>query len=652
MEKIYWKPSEELRHSSAMSRFASFFAKKIDKNIKDYESLCDASIQKFPQFWKEYLQFSELVYEGPLLPVQVEAPEFRNQKFFPNLKLSYPENLLRRFHDDEEIILVGLCEDSSIRREWSLAKAKKAIAAIQSKLKKAGVAKGDRVAALMPNSPEVVIAMMAATGLGAIWSSCSPDFGEKGILDRFSQIEPKFLFVSDSVIYNGKTFNLEQKNSILIKALPSLKAHHCFKQLVSNCEEAINLKGSLESASEKLSAPQFLRVEFNDPLFIMFSSGTTGTPKCIVHGVGGTLLQHSKEHQLHCDLKSQEKILYYTTCGWMMWNWVVSALLQGAKLFCYDGSPAAPNVDSMWEIADREELNVFGTSAKFIASCRNQNLEAKKKYQFKNLRLVLSTGSPLLPEDFDYFYTYVESQNPLQLASISGGTDILSCFMLGNPLKPVVRGEIQGRGLGMDVQAWNDQGHPVVGEQGELVCCRPFPSMPTEFWNDPSGEKYQSAYFRHFPNIWHHGDYVEMRPNGGIVIYGRSDATLNPGGVRIGTAEIYRQVETHPLVADSLAVGKMIDGDEEVQLFVKLKPANPLSDSELEEFNRDIKTRIRSGASPRHVPKKIFIVKDIPYTVSGKKVEIAIKKILHGQDPGNREALANPDSLEEYKKFI
>ncbi|NCN40384.1 acetoacetate--CoA ligase [bacterium] len=655
MEKVFWQPQSQGRNSM-MGEFAQKFASELRTEFKDYEELFQASVTKLPQFWQSYLKFSGLIFSGDASVVQAEGKEFFQRQFFPKLKLSYPKNLLRNYKSESDTVLVGLVENQEQRRVWTLGALKKAIAELQQVLKTAGVSKGDRVAALMPNSPETVIAMMAATGLGAIWSSCSPDFGEKGILDRFSQIDAKFLFVADQVLYNGKVFDLAEKNQNLISQLPTLKGHHTFKHLTSSCDEALNLASSGAPAGAETSqslagqaSPEFLEVEFNHPLFIMFSSGTTGTPKCIVHGVGGTTLQHSKEHQLHCDLRYQEKLFYYSTCGWMMWNWLVGGMLQGAQVYCFDGSPAAPEADSIWQLAEREELAVFGTSAKFIGACRNQGLKLNQKFRFEKMRLVLSTGSPLLPEDFDYFYADVQSKSPVQLASISGGTDIISCFMLGSPMKPVVRGEIQARGLGMDVQAWNSKGEAVSGEQAELVCCSPFPSMPVMFWNDPDHKKFQKAYFGEFKNIWHHGDYVEIRENGGVVVYGRSDATLNPGGVRIGTAEIYRQVETHPLVADCIAVGKRIEGDEEVQLFVKFKDATQNLNDDL---IKDLKSRIRSGASPRHVPKAIFKVNDIPYTVSGKKVEIAVKKVIHGEDPGNREALSNPESLEEFKKFL
>jgi acetoacetyl-CoA synthetase len=395
--------------------------------------------------------------------------------------------------------------------------------------------------------------------------------------------------------------------------------------------------------------PSFERVPFDSPAYVLYSSGTTGKPKCIVHGVGGSLLQISKELQLHCDLRPGEKIFYYTTCGWMMWNWVVPSLQAGAKLYTYEGSPFAPEKESLWKLVDEEGIRIFGTSAKYLAACRASGLHPRASLPLKELRLVLSTGSPLLPEDFDWFYDEIATDKPLPLASISGGTDIVSCFMLGTPLKPVLRGEIQGRGLGMAVQAFDSQGQPVVGRQGELVCVKPFPSMPVSFWGDgPDRAKYRKAYFERFPGAWHHGDFITITPEGGLVVHGRSDATLNPGGVRIGTAEIYQQVEAHPAVADSLVVGQKWDGDERIVLFVKLKEGAPKFD---EELVREIKDRVRKGASPRHVPAKVVAVEEIPYTLSGKKVELAVKRVIHGEPVDNVEALANPKSLELYRNL-
>lgn len=646
MSQVFWEPSEKHLTQSFMAQFLESWNASKGQSLKTYEDLFASTTQDVSAFWQHYLKFSGLIFEGELEPTQKSADLFFEKSFFPSLRLSYAENLLQGYSDDD-LMLVSLCEEGSHRREWKRSEVIRAVATLQGELHRAGVSSGDRVAALLPNCAEAVIAMMAVTGLGAVWSSCSPDFGDKAVKDRFEQVEPKFLFLADQVLYNSKTFDLSQKNAALLESLPSVQASHTFKHFTDSPTVSLNVEHWNEGA------PKFERVAFDHPLFVMFSSGTTGKPKCIVHGVGGTTLQHSKELQLHCDLNKGENFLYYTTCGWMMWNWAASALLQGAVLYCYDGSPAAPHSDSMWEIVEKEKINVFGTSAKFIASCRSGGLRPGEKQGLRALRLLLSTGSPLLPEDFDYVYESVSMSNRsdggVQLASICGGTDILSCFMLGTPLKPVVRGEIQCRGLGMDVQAWNSQGKSVVGEQAELVCTQPFPSMPVGFWKDEGNSKFKSAYFEEFPGVWHHGDYIQIGESGGVSVFGRSDATLNPGGVRIGTAEIYRQVETHPSILDSLAVGRTVDGDEQVELFVVLKEGV----SELNnELIAELKKRIRAGASPRHVPAKIWQVDAIPYTVSGKKVEIAVKKILRGELPGNREALKNPESLDCFEKFV
>jgi acetoacetyl-CoA synthetase len=642
---LLWSPTEAESKASQMHSFQLRFAAELGQaqGFTNYESFCDHSISSKDVFWSLAMKELGVIFEGNLAPAFAPGSEFFDARWFPNVKLNYAENLMRAM-PDQGPVLVGHTERPEIRREWTKAEIFSAVSNLQDKLRASGVGAGDRVAAVLPNAPETIVAMLAVSGLGAVWSSCSPDFGEQGILDRLAQIDAKFLFVAQDTIYNGKHFDLSDKNRNVLSKLPSVKAHHVFKTLSLGNLDALNL-GALSSAS----SPRFDRHAFAHPLFIMFSSGTTGAPKCIVHGAGGALLQVMKEHKLHCDLRTGENLLYYTTCGWMMWNWLATALASGARVHCYEGSPAAPAADSLWSLVEREKISVFGTSAKFIASCRTQDLALAKTHPLKDLRLVLSTGSPLLPEDFDYFYSQVQAPGSrIQLASISGGTDILSCFMLGNPLKPVRRGEIQGRGLGMDVQAWDSAGRPLRGEQGELVCATPFPSMPVSFWNDVGHARYRKSYFETFPGVWHHGDYVTLSPEGGIIVYGRSDATLNPGGVRIGTAEIYRQAETHPLVMDSLAIGRKRADDEDIVLFVKLKEGSPPLD---DQIRSEIKRRIREGASPRHVPKEIYAVADIPYTVSGKKVEIAVKRIVHGQDPGNREALANPASLDLYRIF-
>lgn len=619
-----------------MAGFLRAAERLSQQRFSDYESLWVWSVDHFEDFWTLWLRESGTIYEGMPLPVfeAVASGVAPGHRWFRGLSLNYAENCVRGFG---ETPLVAMDEKGRVRR-LSREDCLRRIRGLQLFFKAQGVQAGDVVAGLLPNVPEAVLAMLAASSLGAVWSSCSPDFGVQGILDRFEQIKPKVLLLADGCYYGGKTIDLADKNAQVLAGLPSVQA----TLTVSH----VGLRGDWAQKIQSDGTPiEFARLPFSHPLYVLFSSGTTGKPKCIVHGAGGMLLQHQKELALQGDIREGESLLYYTTCGWMMWNWMASAVSVGATVWCYDGSPAAPNADSLWKLVSDHEIEFFGTSAKFIAMCRIQGVSLQNM-PFTKLRRVFSTGSPLAPEDFDYFYEQVRPQNPLPLASISGGTDICSCFMLGTPLKPVVRGEIQARGLGMDVHAFDATGQPVVGEKGELVCTKPFPAMPVSFFGDRDGSKYRKAYFERFPGVWHHGDYVTITPQGGVVIHGRSDATLNPGGVRIGTAEIYRQVEKHPAVQDSLVVGQQWDGDERVVLFVKLKdPKAPLT----ETLVKEIKDAIRAGASPRHVPAKILLVADIPYTVSGKKVELAVKALIHGETPTNLEALANPAALGAYK---
>ena len=632
----YWSPGEYELKSSNMARFRDYVGRAFSRSFSSYEEFHAWSVSNVKDFWTLWFQQADIVFEGSVAPTYIPSlsGEFWGGFWFPNLNLNFAENLLSRL---SVLPLVGLDEQGR-RREISEVDLVNQVRGLQVYLKSLGVGPGDAVAGLLPNIPEAVIAMLAVTSLGAAWSSCSPDFGVQGILDRFSQVQPKVMFLSDGCLYNGKKIALAEKNAAVVSALPSVRDTVTIPFL--------GLGGDYPEKSKTDGADlEFKRLPFKAPLYIMFSSGTTGQPKCIVHSIGGTLIQLTKELSLHCDLHHDEKILYYTTCGWMMWNWLVSALAMGATVYCYEGSPAYPNADSIWERVDEEKIEVFGTSAKFISSCRVAGLVPRKKYAFEKLRLVLSTGSPLMPEDFDYFYERVVSR-PLPLASISGGTDIVSCFVLGNPLKPVLRGEIQGRGLGLDVKAFDTSGQEVIGERGELICAKPFPAMPVGFLNDPGNVKFKKAYFEKFPGVWNHGDYITITAKGGVIIHGRSDATLNPGGVRLGTSEIYRQVETHPAIQDSIVVGQRWEGDERVILFVKLKdPEATLTDVIIKE----LKDRIRAGASPRHVPSKVLQVTDIPYTVSGKKVELAVKAVIHGETPNNLEALANPASLQLFK---
>ncbi|HEX2256616.1 MAG TPA: acetoacetate--CoA ligase, partial [Afifellaceae bacterium] len=518
---------------------------------------------------------------------------------------------------------------------------------LQQAMRAAGVARGDRVAAMLPNLPETIAGLIAASSIGAIWSSCSPDFGEAGVLDRFGQIEPKLFIACDGYWYNGKATRLAERLAGITAKLPSLERTVVVPYLGEAEETARRLPQaeSLEAflAPHAAKPVEFERLPCEHPLYILYSSGTTGVPKCIVHSAGGALLQHLKEHQLHSSLRPGERLFYFTTCGWMMWNWLASGLASGATLLLYDGAPFHPGPEALFDYADAERMTIFGTSAKYIDALRKSGLRPRDTHDLSAVRMMASTGSPLAPENFDFVYDAVKPD--IHLASISGGTDIVSCFVFGVPTKPVWRGEIQGPGLGMAVDVWDEAGRPVRGEKGELVCTRPFPSMPVGFWNDSDGAKYRAAYFERFPNVWHHGDFAEWTGHGGIIIHGRSDATLNPGGVRIGTAEIYNQVEKMPEVLEALAVGQDWQGDVRIILFVRLADGIVLD----EALRERIRARIRQGASPRHVPAKIVAVADIPRTKSGKITELAVRDVVHGREVNNKEALANPEALELFR---
>ena len=506
---------------------------------------------------------------------------------------------------------------------------------------------GDRIAAMMPNMPETVAAMLAATSLGAIWSSCSPDFGEQGVLDRFGQIEPVVFIAPDGYWYNGKAIEVADKVAAVIAKLPSVKKTLIVDYFGTSDDVATAIDGavSLQAAIEPFAVKPvtYERLPFAHPLYILFSSGTTGIPKCIVHSAGGTLIQHLKEHRLHAGILDGDRFFYFTTCGWMMWNWLVSGLASGATLLLYDGSPFYPDGNTIFDFAEAEKMTYFGTSAKFIDAVRKSGLKPIKTHDLSSVRTLSSTGSPLAPEGFAYVYEAIKKD--VHLASISGGTDIAACFVLGVPIQPVWVGEIQGPGLGMAVDVWDDDGKPVRGEKGELVCTRAFPSMPVMFWNDAGGEKYHAAYFDRFDNVWCHGDFAEWTEHGGMIIHGRSDATLNPGGVRIGTAEIYNQVEQLPEIVEAICIGQDFDNDVRVVLFVKLAAGVALD----ENLEKKIKAKIRSGATPRHVPAKIVAVADIPRTKSGKITELAVRDVVHGRPVKNKEALANPEALELFR---
>ena len=646
-QKPIWSPDQDHIQKTQMFQFM----KKMGK--QDYNELHRWSVDHFEDFWKEMLKFSGIIYEGledPVIHLKNKELITPGGHFFPNIKLNFAKNLLR--FRDNQTALVSITESRETLR-YSYKELFTAVGQVASRLQKMGVQPEDCIAGFLPNASEAVISMLAVASMGAAWSSCSPDFGVRGVLDRFGQIKPRILFAANAYIYNGKKFDCLEKIEKIVQSIPEIKKVVIIPFVIDHPSESPALKEKavtwndfLDPSANTLSFPHFL---FNHPLYIMYSSGTTGIPKCIVHGAGGTLLQHAKELMLHSDLNRGDNIIYFTTCGWMMWNWLVSSLFVGATVTLFDGSPSYPDLKVLWKLADDEEITHFGTSAKFLGACRSRNIIPKNKFLLKKLRVVLSTGSPLLPEDFDWTYSNVKSN--LQLSSISGGTDIISCFFLGNPVLPVHRGEIQCFGLGMDVASFDTNGQPVKAEKGELVCRKPFPSMPIFFWNDKYFTRYKNAYFGRMSGVWFHGDYIALTESqgtaGGIVVYGRSDATLNPAGVRIGTAEIYRLVETLPEVEDSIVIGQPWKGDARVVLFVKLSSGVSFSD----ELMVKIKKTIRSGATPRHVPAIIFPVEKIPYTISGKKVELAVLEVVQGKYPKNKEALADPTSLECYRNL-
>jgi acetoacetyl-CoA synthetase len=638
-----WRAGEDRVERANMNRFTRFVREQTrNEDIRRYAPLYEFSIRQPEQFWPLVWEFCGIRATGNFEPVLVDAGKMPGARFYPEVKLNFAQNLLR--YKDDKLAIVFRNEWGH-QRQYTYAELHDEVGRLAYALKQAGVGIGDRVAGFMPNIPETVIAMLAATSLGATWSSCSPDFGIEGVVDRFGQIEPKVLFCADAYAYGSKRFDCLAKVRGVLERIPSIGK----LVVVPYSGDALRLDGLRDAVSlpdfvgADEHAPEFVPVDFNHPLYVMYSSGTTGVPKCIVHGTGGTLLQHLKELVLHTDLKREDRIFYYTTCGWMMWNWLVSSLAVGATLVLYDGSPSHPQPQSLWDLADEVGISVFGTSAKWIAATEKAGVKPRETHKLTALKTILSTGSPLAPESFDYVYRDVKER--VLLASISGGTDIISCFALGNPLLPVYRGELQCRGLGMAVEVLDDEGQPVRGEPGELSCLKPFPSMPIGFWNDPDGEKYRNAYFAKHPNVWSHGDYAEITEHNGVIILGRSDATLNPGGVRIGTAEIYRQVEQVPEVLESIAVGQKFGDDERVVLFVRLREGAVLDDA----LRERIRKQIRANTTPRHVPAKILAVSDIPRTISGKITELAVRAAIHGKPVKNTDALANPQVLAEYE---
>ena len=638
-----WQPSEDRIRRTNMVRFMEDVEEDWNVDIRDYAELYRFSIEEKEKFWTSLKDYAQIIAETWGTDVLVDADKMPGARWFPDARLNFAENLLRRRDDTDALVFWG---EDRVRRRITHAGLHDQVSRLAQALAAAGVEAGDRVAAYLPNMPETVAAMLAASSLGAIWSSCSPDFGVQGVVDRFGQIEPKVLFAADGYYYNGKSHDCLGKLAEILNRVPSV-ARTVIVPYTRAAPPLDGLPGAvmLDDFIAGFDAGEiaFRRLPFNHPLYIMYSSGTTGVPKCMVHGAGGTLLQHVKEHLLHCDIKPGDRVFYFTTCGWMMWNWLASVLACQATLLLYDGSPFHPDANVLFDLADAEAMTLLGTSAKFIDAVRKAGLEPIKTHRLRHLRMIASTGSPLAPEAFDFVYASIKAD--VHLASIAGGTDIVSCFMGGNPTAPVWRGEIQTRALGMAVDVFDDDGKPVRGEKGELVCTAPFPSMPVCFWNDPGDEKYRAAYFEKFPGVWCHGDYVELTEHDGLIIYGRSDATLNPGGVRIGTAEIYRQVEDLDWVVESIVIGQEWEGDVRVVLFVVLRQGLTLDDDRIDA----IKARIRTNCTPRHVPARIVQVTDIPRTKNDKITELAVRDVVHGRPVKNTDALANPDALELYR---
>ena len=643
MGEPLWQPSAARIAETNLSRFMAEVERRWGRKTADFDTLWQWSIDQPEQFWLTMWDFAEVRAETRGERVLVDGDKLPGARFFPDARLNFAENLLRRRDDGEAIVFWG---EAEVRRRLSWAELYDQVARLARALAAAGVGKGDRVAGFLPNMPETIIAMLATASLGAVWSSCSPDFGIKGVVDRFGQIGAKVLFTADGYFYNGRRHDSLGRIAGILTELGEVEAVGVVPY--TRAAPDIAALGSRAQLLGDFVAPHpageidFVPCAFNDPLCIMYSSGTTGLPKCIVHGAGGTLLQHLKEHRLHADIRRGERVFYFTTCGWMMWNWLASCLASEATVICYDGAPTHPDPNALFDLAEAERINLFGTSAKFIDACAKAGVAPRRSHDLSPLRAVLSTGSPLAPESFEYVYR--EWKQDLCLSSISGGTDIVGCFVCGNPTGPVWPGEIQKRALGLDVAVFDESGQAVVGRPGELVCRNAHPSMPIAFWNDPDGAKYHDAYFARYPGVWCHGDWVELTEHGGVVIHGRSDATLNPGGVRIGTAEIYRQVEQLDEVLESLVVGQAWERDVRLVLFVRLAEGVSLD----EALAGRIRRQIRDNASPRHVPAKILQVADIPRTLSGKIVELAVRNVIHGRPVNNRDALANPEALDLY----
>jgi len=634
-----WQPASQRIDAANVTHFAARAADRWGRDFSTgYNALHTWSVEQPEEFWQSVWDDCGVVSSVAPQAVLENAQAMPGARWFPGSRLNYAENLLRS--DDATTDAMVFRDETGATRRLSHAQLSTAVAQVAAALRADGVVAGDRVAGYLPNMPETIIAMLGAASIGAIWSSCSPDFGVQGVLDRFGQIEPVVFITVDAYFYNGKVVDSGAKSIEILASLPSVKRVVTVEFAGSGTVPEGATSWSSWLSPHEGATHSYAQLPFDHPLFIMFSSGTTGVPKCIVHGAGGTLLKHLVEHQLHSDVKSGDRLFYFTTCGWMMWNWLVTGLASGATLMLYDGSPFYPGPTAMFDFLEAESISIFGTSAKFIDACAKADVQPERTHDLSALKTILSTGSPLVPESFDYVYSSVKGG--VCLSSISGGTDIVGCFVLGNPTLPVWRGEIQCMGLGMAVAALGDDGEPVAtNEKGELSCLKPFPSMPVAFWNDPDGSRYHDAYFARFDNVWCHGDYVSMTEHGGMMIYGRSDAVLNPGGVRIGTAEIYRQVERVDEVVESIVIGQNWEGDTRVVLFVVLREGLVLDDA----LRDQIRTTVRANATPRHVPAVIIQVADIPRTRSGKIVELAVRNVVHGEPVQNVEALSNPDAL-------
>jgi acetoacetyl-CoA synthetase len=641
-----WTPDPRRVAASQMVAFRDAANARFGLSLKTYRELQAWSVANRSEFWDLIWDFGKVVGEKGTR-ILIDGDRMPGARFFPDARLNFAENLLRRRDEKTAIIFRG---EDKVSRRMTWAELATLVSRMQQALAALGVKKGDRVAAMLPNLPEAVALMLAATSLGAIFSSCSPDFGERGVLDRFGQIEPKVFVACDGYWYAGKRIEIADKLKVIAENLPTAGKVVIVPYLgeaaavAKNLPRAVDLDAFLAPFAPKALA--FERLPFDHPIYILYSSGTTGVPKCIVHCTGGILLQHLKEHKLNCGVRPGERLFYFTTLGWMMWNWLVTGLASEATLCLYDGSPFAPDAGVLFRYIEEEKINVFGTSAKFIDAVKKSELEPKQKFDLSSMRVVASTGSPLAPESFDFVYQSIKQD--VHLVSMSGGTDLAACFVLGDPTSPVWKGEIQAPGLGMAVDVWSEEGAHIEGERGELVCTKAFPSMPVKFWNDADGKKYRAAYFERFPGIWCHGDFAEWTKHGGMIIHGRSDATLNPGGVRIGTAEIYAQVEQIPEIVEAIAIGQEWDRDVRIVLFVRLREGAALDAALIER----IKKQIRAGASPRHIPAKIVAVADIPRTRSGKITELAVRDVVHGRPVKNTEALANPEALELYRDLL